>query len=138
MERGSERDGFERRALRSTKAPGPKGAYSQAIQWGRLVFTAGLGPIHPETESVVGTTIEEQTRQVLKNLSGLLSDNGMTFNDVLKVTVHLQNLSRDFAGFDVSYREFFHEPYPVRTTVGSQLNGILVEIDLVCGMRPSD
>lgn len=80
----------------------------------------------------MGATIDVQTRRVLQSLHALLEDNGLSFNDVLKVTVHLQDLDRDFAGFDAVYREFFSPPYPVRTTVGSRLANILVEIDLMC------
>jgi enamine deaminase RidA (YjgF/YER057c/UK114 family) len=47
------------------------------------------------------------------------------------VTSHLQNLLEDFAEYDKVYREFFVEPYPARTTVGSDLFNILVEIDVV-------
>jgi enamine deaminase RidA (YjgF/YER057c/UK114 family) len=47
------------------------------------------------------------------------------------VTSHLADLDRDFAAYDAAYQEFFTDPRPVRTTVGSTLNGILVEIDVV-------
>ena len=50
---------------------------------------------------------------------------------VVKATVHLAELHRDFAAFNAVYQEYFTEPYPVRTTVGSTLNNILVEIDFV-------
>ena len=123
-------------AVRTEKAPKPAGPYSQAIVAGPLIFTAGVGPIDPISGQVVGETVEEQTRHVLKSLEAILSEAGATFRDVVKTTVHLQNLSRDFAGFNRAYGEFFAEPYPVRTTVGSTLNGILVEIDMVA-LKPS-
>ncbi|MGW9280908.1 RidA family protein [Streptomyces diastaticus] len=55
----------------------------------------------------------------------------MSMRDVVKVTAHLRHLERDFAAYDEAYRAFFAEPCPVRTTVGSGLMGILVEIDVV-------
>jgi len=51
-----------------------------------------------------------------------------------KVTAHLQDVNRDFAAYDAVYREFFSAPFPVRTTVGSDLINILVEIDFVVAL----
>ena len=76
----------------------------------------------------------EQTRQTLKNLQAILAERGAVLADVVKVTAHLQDVNRDFAAYDVVYREFFTAPFPVRTTVGSDLINILVEIDLVVAL----
>lgn len=116
-------------ALRTDAAPQPAGPYSQAIVTGDLLFTAGFGPQDPAT-GAVADTVAEQTRQVLRNLEAVLAESGATLDDALKATVHLADLA-DFQEFNEAYREFFTEPYPVRTTVGSQLANILVEIDLV-------
>lgn len=124
-----------RRAVTTERAPAPVGGYSQAIVAGPYVFTSGLGPQDPETGAVAGT-VEEQTRQVLRNLSAVLDAAGLGPDDVVKATVHLQHLHRDFAGFDRVYREHFSDPRPVRTTVGSDLMDILVEIDVVA-LRPT-
>jgi len=50
---------------------------------------------------------------------------------VVKVTAHLREVTKDFRAFNEVYREFFREPFPVRTTVGSDLLDILVEIDVI-------
>lgn len=68
---------------------------------------------------------------MLRNLSGILAERDLTLDHVVKVTVHLADLDRDFPAYDAAYREFFSDPKPARTTVGSTLAGILVEIDLV-------
>ncbi len=120
-----------RQAFSSDSAPRPAGSYSQVMQAGSLVFTAGMGPANPTTGEIVGATIEEQTAQVLDNLEAALSAAGLGLADVVKVTTHLAELQRDFAGYDAVYRSRMVEPYPVRTTVGSQLMNILVEIDVV-------
>ena len=119
------------RPIRTDAAPVPAGSYSQGIAAGDLVFTAGQGPISPETGEVVGEDIAAQTRQTLDNIAAILAAEGLTLRDVVKSTVHLQHLKRDFAAYDAVYREYFAEPYPVRTTVGSDLMNILVEIDVV-------
>ncbi|MFE3515610.1 RidA family protein [Streptomyces sp. NPDC059166] len=119
-----------RRAVRTDRAPAPAGAYSQGITAGPYLFTSGFGPQDPET-GAVADTVEEQTAQVLRNVGAVLQAEGLGLGDVVKVTAHLQHLRRDFAAYDAVYRDFFPAPHPVRTTVGSDLMDILVEIDVV-------
>lgn len=116
-------------ALHTTNAPQPAGPYSQAIVSGDLLFTAGFGPQDPATGEV-SDSVTEQTRQVLRTIQAVLAERGASLEDVLKTTVHLADLA-DFQEFNEAYREFFSEPFPVRTTVGSQLANIKVEIDAV-------
>ena len=125
-----------REAFQTDQAPKPGGSYSQGISAGGFFYTAGLGPVDPATGEIVGETVEEQTAQVLDNLEAILASAGLGWADVVKVTTHLQELHRDFAGYDKIYRSRLVEPYPVRTTVGSQLMNILVEIDVVA-VRPA-
>jgi 2-iminobutanoate/2-iminopropanoate deaminase len=81
----------------------------------------------------VADTVADQTRQVLRNVQAVLNERGLTLDDCVKTTVHLADLA-DFAEFNEAYEEFFTQPYPVRTTVGSQLANILVEIDVVAAL----
>ena len=124
-----------RKQIQTDRAPVPGGAYSQGVLWNGLLFTAGVGPVDPNTGEIVGSTIEEQTHQVLKNLGAILDAAGTDWLHVLKTTVHLAGLQEDFSGFNTVYATYFAPDHrPVRTTVGSTLNGILVEIDLVAGV----
>lgn len=111
-------------------APSPAGSYSQAVISGGFVYTAGFGPQDPVTGEVP-KAIAEQTRQVLRNIDAALREAGATLDDVVKTTAHLQHVKRDFADYNRAYAEFFTTPYPVRTTVGSDLMDILVEIDVI-------
>lgn len=120
-------------AISIPNAPAPVGPYSQGMVANGFLYTAGFGPQDPAT-GAIADTVEEQTRQVLRNIGAVLEVHGASFSDVVKATVHLQHLDRDFAGFNAAYREFFTEPYPVRTTVGSTLANILVEIDVVAAL----
>ena len=115
-------------------APAPGGSYSHGVIANGFLYTCGMGPIDPATGKVVEGDITVQTRQVLKNLEAILKTKGATFAQVVKVTTHLQELHRDFAGYDLAYREFLSAPFPVRTTVGSDLINILVEIDFVVAL----
>jgi len=115
--------------IKTTTAPAPVGPYSQGIRVGNRIYVAGQGPLNTQT-GTVPETIEEQTRQVLINIENILKAGGATMEHVVKVTAHLADL-KDFDAYNEVYKQFFNEPYPVRTTVGSQLDNILVEIDVV-------
>jgi 2-iminobutanoate/2-iminopropanoate deaminase len=112
-------------------APTPAGPYSHAVAANGFLYTAGFGPNDPATGQVVGDDVAAQTRQVLRTIGTVLAAAGLGFGDVVKSTVHLADLHRDFAAFNVAYAEFFTAGFPVRTTVGSTLANILVEIDVV-------
>jgi len=114
----------------TSNAPAPGGAYSQALRVGDFVYTAGMGLWGTSTKQVVGETIEEQTAQTLENIQAILDAAGLGMGDVVKTTVHLSDLSL-FPRFNDTYARYFPDPKPVRTTVGSDLLGILVEIDVV-------
>jgi 2-iminobutanoate/2-iminopropanoate deaminase len=118
-----------KQAVQTDKAPMPGGAYSQAIRAGDFIFVAGTVPRHPET-GTIPNTIEEQTAQVLDNIRAILEAAGASLDDVVKTTVHLSDLSL-FDRYNKVYASYFSDPKPVRTTVGSQLNNIMVEIDVV-------
>ena len=111
-------------------APAPAGPYSQGLRAGEFIFVAGQGPGDPRTGRTVEGGIEAQTRQTLENLRAILAAAGASLDDVVKATVHLSDLAL-FGAFNGIYAAYFSEPRPVRTTVGSQLPGILVEIDVI-------
>jgi 2-iminobutanoate/2-iminopropanoate deaminase len=113
-----------------SNAPKPAGAYSPGLHVGDFVFVSGQGPSNPATGQLAGDTIEEQTAQVLENIKSILEAGGATMADVVKVTAHLSDLAH-FQRYDKVYATYFPDPKPTRTTVGSQLLGILVEIDVI-------
>ena len=108
----------------------PAGAYSPGLIAGDFVFVSGQGPLDPATGKIVGETIEEQTTRVLENVKAVLEAAGASMSDVVKMAVHLSDLA-NFQRFNQVYATFFPDPKPTRTTVGSQLPGILVEIDAI-------
>lgn len=124
-----------KKSIVTNEAPKPAGPYSQGIVHNGMLFTAGFGPQDPATGNVADN-VGDQTRQVLRNIGAVLKEAGASSDDVVKATVHLQHLNRDFPEFNAAYTEFFREPYPVRTTVGSDLANILVEIDVTVVLPP--
>ncbi|MCI1983887.1 MAG: Rid family hydrolase [Bifidobacteriaceae bacterium] len=120
-----------KKTLKSLNAPTPAGPYSHAVITKDSVYTAGFGPIDPKTGKVDGDDIYTQTLRVLNNIKTVLNESGTDISNVVKVTAYLQNLQDDFAGFNKAYAEVFSSDYPVRTTIGATLSGILVEIDAI-------
>ncbi|MFT3866080.1 MAG: RidA family protein [Solirubrobacterales bacterium] len=118
-----------KRAIAAEAGPPPGGPYSPAIAVGDLLFVSGQRPVD-RSGAVVAGGFEEQARQVFANLRSVLDGAGAALSDVVKVTVHLASIS-SFDELNLVYREFFEEPFPTRTTVGSQLRGILVEVDAI-------
>jgi 2-iminobutanoate/2-iminopropanoate deaminase len=116
--------------ITTDKAPRPAGSYSQGLRVGDFIFVAGQGPNDPATSQPVGESIEEQTVRTLENIKAILAAGGATMADVVKATVHLSDLSL-FPRYNKVYETYFPDPKPVRTTVGSQLKNILVEIDVI-------
>ena len=91
----------------STKnAPGAIGPYSQAMILNGVVYTSGQVALSPETGEVVGTTIEEQAEQVMKNLGAVLEAAGSSYEKTVKTTCFLADMN-DFAAFNEIYGKYF-------------------------------
>ena len=104
--------------------------YSPGLRVSDFVFVSGQVPRDPATGKIVGETIEEQTAQVLENIKAILEAGDASMADVVKVSAHLSDMSL-FERYNRVYASYFPDPKPTRTTVGSQLPGILVEIDAI-------
>ncbi|MGQ9502894.1 MAG: RidA family protein [Anaerolineae bacterium] len=107
---------MSRRIITTEQAPSAIGPYSQGVQAGNLIFTAGQGPVDPATGQLIAGSIEEQTRQTLRNIEAILAAAGCTMADVVKTTVFLVDMS-DFKAMNSVYAEFFPVAPPARSTV---------------------
>ncbi len=123
---------MKREVIATKKAPGAVGPYSQAIQVGDFVFTAGQLAFDPATGKFVEGGIEEQTRQVLRNIAAVLEAAGSSLDKVVKTTVFLKDMG-DFKAMNGVYGEFFANEPPARSTVevAALPLGALVEIDAI-------
>ena len=112
-------------------APAAIGPYSQAMSSGSLIFTSGQIPLSPETGQITGTSISEQTEQVIKNLRAVLEASGSSLAKVVKTTCFLADMN-DFAAFNEVYAKHFTGK-PARSTVAvKQLpRNALVEIETI-------
>ena len=123
-----------KKIISTTNAPAAIGPYSQAIDCGNFLVTSGQVPFDPATGEFVPGGITEQTSQVLTNIKAILTEAGLTMDNVVKTTVFLQNMG-DFATMNAVYAEFFTEgQYPARSAVevGALPKGALVEIETIC------
>jgi len=102
--------------VRTEKAPQAIGPYSQGIVANGFVFASGQIAFDPATGQLNMGSIEDQTRQVLKNLGAVLEAAGSSFDHVVKATVFLQDMN-DFSRMNQVYAEFFKSPFPARAAV---------------------
>lgn len=110
----------------------PGGQYSHAVIAHGFVYVSGQGPADPATNAVPDG-FADQVRQALRNLQTILRGAGADFKDVVKVNAYLSDVTR-FREYNEVYSEFFTDEPPARTTVGSQLVGIQVEIDCIAAL----
>jgi len=130
---------MNRERISTDKAPAAVGPYSQAIQVGHLIFTAGQIALDPTTGQLAHDDIQGQTGQVMKNLQAILETAGTDLKNVVKTTVFLQDMNHFAAMNEVYGRHFGQEP-PARSTVEVAklpLNA-LVEIEVVALIPMSD
>ncbi len=124
----------EKEVIRTDRAPGPfQGApYNQAIRVGDLVFVAGQLGISLETGELAGTSIQEQTQQIMENLGAILDAAGSGLDKLVKTTVFLLSLG-DFAGMNEVYARHVGDRPPARSTIGISAlpSGALVEIEAI-------
>lgn len=123
------------KVVHTDNAPAAIGPYSQAICVGDLVFTSGQIPVDPEKGEMV-ETIEEQTKQSLKNVGAILKEAGTDFDHVVKTVVYLSDLD-NFTAMNEVYAEFFGENFPARSCfeVAGLPQGALVEIEAVASLE---
>ena len=119
------------KVISTDKAPSAIGPYSQAIVSGGMVYTSGQIAINPSTGNIKGTTIEEQTEQVCKNIVELLKASGTSIDKVVKTVCFLADMN-DFAAFNAVYAKYFVSK-PARSCVAVKTlpKNVLVEIDTV-------
>lgn len=123
------------RKVHTENAPKAIGPYVQGNIVNGLLFASGQVPLHPETGEVIGTTIEEQTEQVLKNIAAILAEAGSSFDQVVKTTCFLKNMN-DFVAFNGVYAGAFSEHLPARSAVevARLPKDVLIEIEVIAAV----
>lgn len=117
--------------IETKNAPAAIGPYSQGVVINDMAYFSGAIPLSPETGEVVGSTIQEQTEQVMKNISGLLESQNASFTDVVKTTCFLADMG-DFAAFNEIYaKNFVGKPARSCVAVKALPKGVLCEVEVI-------
>jgi 2-iminobutanoate/2-iminopropanoate deaminase len=120
----------------SQDAPAPIGPYSQAIRTRDFLFCSGQIALDPATGEMKSATIEEETRQVMKNVHAVLTASDATFANIAKTTIFLTNMA-DFAAVNKIYEEMLGTSRPARSTVqvAALPKNARVEIECIAALR---
>jgi 2-iminobutanoate/2-iminopropanoate deaminase len=105
-----------KKIISTVKAPAAIGPYSQAVIAGNLLFTSGQIALIPETGVLVQGDVSDETRQVMANLSAILTTANLSFDNVVKTTIFLKDMN-DFATVNEIYASYFGKDFPARETV---------------------
>ena len=105
-----------KKTIFTNKAPAALGPYSQAIQWGDVVFISGQIPLNPLTGELNNQTFKDQAVQVIDNLEAICNEAGGNLDNILKLTIFLTDLSK-FNEVNEIMASRFSEPFPARATV---------------------
>ncbi len=126
-----------KRIIQSEKAPKAVGPYSQAVEVNNFVFISGQLPLDPVSNKIVAGGITEQTEQVMKNIGSILEEAGCNFQDVIKSTCLLKDIS-DFKAMNDVYSKYYTKDQPARAAfaVKDLPLGALIEIETIAVSPP--
>jgi 2-iminobutanoate/2-iminopropanoate deaminase len=124
--------GRMKKIISTSEAPAAIGPYSQGVRSGMFLFCSGQIPLDPKSGQIISGDIAAQTRRVLDNIAAVLRAEGLTFDNVVKTTVFLNDLS-DFQTVNEVYGSYFKQDPPARSTVqvAALPKGAKVEIEVI-------
>jgi 2-iminobutanoate/2-iminopropanoate deaminase len=106
-----------KKIIKTTNAPAPIGPYNQAVLSGNMLFISGQIAINPKTGELETTNLEEETKLVMENLKAILTEAGMTFENVVKTSIFISDMN-NFAKINQVYGNYFNvDTAPARETV---------------------
>jgi 2-iminobutanoate/2-iminopropanoate deaminase len=122
---------FEKNIISTDLAPSAVGTYSQGVEHGGVFYFSGQIGIDPKTSKLL-ESFEDQTKQIMKNIDGLLEHCKITRSHILKTSIFVTDLG-NFDKVNAAYIEYFSEPYPARSCVQVPAlpKGALVEIEVI-------
>ncbi len=128
-----------KKTISTTDAPAAIGPYSQAVQYGNLLFTSGQIAINPKTNTLIDGDVTAETHQVMQNLKAVLKAANTSFKQVIKTSIFLKDMN-DFNAVNTVYASYFESDFPARETVQvAQLpKDVRVEISMIVGQVSSD
>ena len=124
---------MKKKVINTTKAPSAIGPYNQSIKVNDTLFVSGQIPLVPNTMELISGNIENETHQVMKNLESILKKGGMSFKNVVKSTIYLDDM-KNFSKVNDVYGSYFEKgDEPARETVAvkSLPKGVRIEISMI-------
>ena len=121
--------------ITTSNAPAPIGPYSQAISIGNMLFVSGQIALNPLTQTLDAKNIAEEAKQVMSNIQGILNEAGMDFNNIVKTTIYLSDMSL-FAEVNEIYATYFTSNFPARETLAVKglPKNVNVEISVIAAL----
>lgn len=118
--------------LYTKNAPEPVGPYSQAVEVNGMIYCSGQIAIDPSTGELVLDDIQKETKQVMENISSVLTEANLTFNHVIKTAIFITDMG-NFAPINEVYAEYFPENPPARSCVAVKTlpKNVNVEIEVI-------
>lgn len=105
-----------KKVIQTSNAPAPIGPYNQAIESGNFLFVSGQISINPQTNELVSGSVKDEAKQVMENISAILTKAGYTFGDLVKATIFLTDMA-SFPDVNEVYGSYFKTDFPARETV---------------------
>lgn len=118
-------------SIHTDQAPKAVGAYSQAVQHQNILYTSGQIGLNPQSGQMVGDDVASQAKQVVANLSAVIEAAGGTLNQVIKVTIFLENMA-DFPVVNQIYADWLGEHRPARSTVAVAALPLAAKVEMDC------
>ena len=121
-----------KKIIATKNAPAAIGPYSQAVQAGNMLFASGQLGLDPATGQFPEGGVKEQTAQAFKNVKAILTEAGLTMDNVVKTTVFLADMG-DFAAMNEVYAVQFEGTFPARSAVAAKTlpKNALVEVEVI-------
>jgi 2-iminobutanoate/2-iminopropanoate deaminase len=121
-----------KKIISTSEAPAAIGPYSQGVRAGSTVYYSGQIPLDPKTGQVVSGGIDVQARRVMENIGGLLSAEGLDFENIVKTTIFLADIG-DFQKVNEIYGSYFKQAPPARSTIqaGALPKNVGIEIEVI-------
>ena len=121
-----------KKAILTNKAPLPIGPYNQAINYENMLFVSGQIPLDPDSNELINTGIEDETNQVMKNIQAILTEAGMSFDDIVKTSIFLKDMD-NFKIVNEMYGNYFKNIIPpARETVQVSKLPLDVNVEISC------
>ena len=121
-----------KKAILTNKAPLPIGPYNQAINYENMLFVSGQIPLDPDSNELINTGIEDETNQVMKNIQAILTEAGMSFDDIVKTSIFLKDMD-NFKTVNETYGNYFEGVIPpARETVQVSKLPLDVNVEISC------